>query len=131
MPTQETTAEDRTADRTLNPKILNDLREIEAKGSSNLVARVIDAYLGKSPALLATILEAVEQDDPESLAKAAHSLKSSSANLGAETLWGQCRAIEALCCEQTTKGRGELAAEIEDEFARVCAALQEERGKGA
>jgi HPt (histidine-containing phosphotransfer) domain-containing protein len=56
--------------------------------------------------------------------RAAHSLKSSSDNLGALALSGLCAELEAMCRMERMEGAPALVAAIEDEYDRVRAALE-------
>ena len=57
-------------------------------------ARLIDTYLGELPHLIARLQDALERSDRESLHRAAHTLKSSSANMGARRLSVLCADLE-------------------------------------
>ena len=51
---------------------------------NNLLQRLINAYLEEAPGLLQSILNAAKESDMDGLRSAAHTLKSSSHNLGAK-----------------------------------------------
>ncbi len=65
-----------------------------SRGRRERVGDIVKQYLGISPILMAGIREAVHDDNPAGLREAAHSLKSSSANLGAVELADLCRQLE-------------------------------------
>ncbi|MFO1372325.1 MAG: Hpt domain-containing protein [Candidatus Competibacteraceae bacterium] len=54
--------------------------------SSSVLGKIIGLYLDSAPALLQRVREAVAAGNGEALRQAAHSFKSSSANLGAMAL---------------------------------------------
>ena len=56
-------------------------------------------------------------------AKAAHSMKSSSANVGAERLARLCKDLEMIGRSGTTDGASSLLEDAAGEYARVAAAL--------
>jgi two-component system sensor histidine kinase/response regulator len=58
------------------------------------------------------------------LRKAAHALKSSSANVGAEHLAALCKELEALGRKATVDGARTLLMDVESELPRVLATLQ-------
>jgi HPt (histidine-containing phosphotransfer) domain-containing protein len=62
----------------------------------------------------------------QGLQLAAHTLKSSSANVGAMGLAERCRALEAAARDGTLAGAGEIVHGIEAEHRTVCAALERE-----
>jgi HPt (histidine-containing phosphotransfer) domain-containing protein len=103
------------AARPLVPDALRELRELEAMGEAHLVSSVIDAYLASSARLERALVEAARSHDAEALARAAHPLKSSSAQVGADRLAGLCKELESL-------GR---AGDIADAAARVDAVCEE------
>jgi PAS domain S-box-containing protein len=65
-------------------------------GKPDLLHRALSLYLTDSAILIEQIRSAVEANDAVRLAAAAHSLKSSSALLGAHTLAGHCQTLEQL-----------------------------------
>lgn len=85
---------------------LENLRAMQQPGMPCILTRVINLYLEASPELLNSIHQAVSQNDGSALARAAHSLKSSSANLGVLQLSKLCQNLEMLGKE----GRIEAAA---------------------
>ena len=80
----------------INIKFLDQLRELDPVGGMGLARRILKIYLDNSGALMAQIEQAIDVGDGESLRRAAHSLKSSSANVGAETLSGCFKQLESL-----------------------------------
>jgi CheY-like chemotaxis protein len=88
---------------------------------------LIGTFLIEAPKLLATIRAAVERDDPESLRRAAHTLKSNAATFGAAQLSELARRIERLAEEASTTGASELVAEAEREHERARPVLEAER----
>ena len=70
----------------LNMQVLGQLRELDPAGQNGLVQQILQAYQEISAPLIAQLAQAVAAGDAEMLRKAAHSLKSSSANAGAVKL---------------------------------------------
>ena len=64
-------------------------------GKPELLARVINLYLVESPKLMQKLKQAAGASDAPEIARSAHSLKSSSANVGAKGLSRYCADIEA------------------------------------
>jgi HPt (histidine-containing phosphotransfer) domain-containing protein len=62
--------------------------------------------------------------DADALRKAAHGVKSSSANVGAEHLSRLCKDLEMLGREGTTDGAADLLAQVASEFDRVAGSLK-------
>jgi CheY-like chemotaxis protein len=76
----------------LDPSTLAQIRATQRPGRPDLVARILTLFLEKSPAQLSEICEAAS--DPARLARAAHSLKGGSANLGLVQLASLLSSIE-------------------------------------
>jgi HPt (histidine-containing phosphotransfer) domain-containing protein len=67
----------------LDERALEALREIERQGAAGLVAKALALYLRTAPALLDSVDAAAAAGDGGALARAAHTLKSSSRYVGA------------------------------------------------
>ncbi|MEO6155959.1 MAG: ATP-binding protein, partial [Thermomonas sp.] len=104
----------------LNASILDELREV--LGSE--VDKIIALYLEDSPRLIAQLERAAVGGDPIALRVAAHTLKSSSANVGATTLAEAARDLEEGARDGTLKKPEAMVARIVTEFAQVRSALQ-------
>ncbi|WP_394001820.1 ATP-binding protein [Luteimonas sp. WGS1318] len=107
----------------IDPDVLDDLRAL----LGDEVDRLIDVFLEDTPRLLATLENAVDGPDYSALREAAHSLKSSSANLGAMSLSAAARRIEAGARERELPRPAVAVALVTNEFARVRRALRENR----
>jgi len=77
------TARSGTEESPLDPRVLERIRALQRPGEPDLLGKVIEIYLRESPRLVQAIREASTKGEAEALRKAAHSFKSSSANLGA------------------------------------------------
>lgn len=89
--------------------------------------RFLDIYLSELPGRTDAIRRAAEQGSAEALRLAAHTLKSTSAALGATSLAGVCEELEALGRSGTTAGAPEQAATIEAVADAVRELLERER----
>ncbi len=86
-----------------------------------VVRQLIDIYAKDSPKLLAEAKAALEKGDVASLSRAAHSLKSTSASMGAVSVLNLARALEqhakgndlAQCAEAVRR----LGPEVSDAIA--------------
>jgi len=111
---------------------LDNIRALMRNGAPNILDKVIDVYFKDSRKLLETLREGVHKpDSPEIVQRAAHTLKSSSANLGATQLAGLCRELEAAGREKRLGDAPALLAEIERIYPAVCTALAKERSDQA
>lgn len=72
------------------------IRALPKRGPQSVLDRVLVEFAKSAPKLAADIKDATLKGDTEAAWRAAHSLKSSAANLGAERLSGRAKEIEAL-----------------------------------
>jgi len=72
---------------------LDNIRILQRENGPALLGKVVHNYLDRAPQLLATLREAITQNDAGTVQEAAHSLKSSSATLGATTLAALCQDL--------------------------------------
>jgi signal transduction histidine kinase/DNA-binding response OmpR family regulator/HPt (histidine-containing phosphotransfer) domain-containing protein len=106
-------------DDVINRTALENIRALSKDGGDALVQKVIDAYVGDTPQHLQTLRRAIDADDPASVRKVAHSLKSASANVGAQKLAQLCKEMEHLGRAETTDGATGILTDMEQEFQAV------------
>ena len=78
----------------IDKSVLDGVRELEGAGNQGFFERIVTLYLSGAPGLAEEVLAGAEKGDMDSLLRAAHTLKSSSANVGATGLSDLCRKIE-------------------------------------
>ncbi|MFW2367015.1 MAG: response regulator [Desulforhopalus sp.] len=110
----------------LDLNVLDALRDLQIDGAPDILTRVVDAFLVSSDPIITQLRVAAESDDREVLQNNAHSLKSSSANVGAMKLSGISKELELGCKNNTLLNGSELVAAIEAEFVTVKHALLKE-----
>ncbi len=106
----------------LNPEVVQPLRV----GKPHLWKRLIAIYLNNTPDSLQTLKQALDESDTTAVQLTAHTLKSSSANLGATNLSDMCRQLEAMATSGTLEGGHTLFEGIFSEFKIVSATLERE-----
>ena len=92
----------------------------------DLLVRLVKTYLSYAPTALSELDMAVRDGDHAAVGRLAHSLKSSSANLGAGTLSAICRQLEMSAKEKRLPAIKTQAAQLHDGFATVKAVLEAE-----
>lgn len=107
----------------LNLQTLDQLRAIQPGNHPDLIQRVIGLYVADAPGLLATMRDALRQGDASVLERAAHSLKSSSAALGATGLSERCKKLGAMAHSQSLAQAETLLAQVEADLADTHQAL--------
>jgi len=114
------------AGEVLDRQVLEQLSKVRTNGKPELLARVINLYLAESPKLVQKLKQAAGASDARAIARSAHSLKSSSANVGAKVLSGYCADIEASARRADTEEARKILAKIETEHGSVQSALAAE-----
>ncbi len=82
----------------IDENILDEIRALQRDGQPNVLKRITETYLSSTEALMVDLDTAVAAGDAVGLAEAAHSLKSSSANVGATQVVALCAELEAMGC---------------------------------
>ena len=122
---------DGASDGSLDRAVLDHLRATVNGQEMDVVTELIEIFLDDTPHQLEAMRAALAAGDPEHLRMAAHTLKSSSATLGALSLSALCAELEAMGREGTVQGAAEKVAQVEDEYARVQKAFQAEQAEQA
>ena len=113
----------------LDQAALARISALQRPDKPSVLGRVIDLYLNAAPTLVAQIRDAVESWNPGQLEHAAHSLKSSSANLGAQAVVELCRELELMGREQRVENAKPTFQALQTAFIAAAAALDAERAK--
>jgi HPt (histidine-containing phosphotransfer) domain-containing protein len=124
-PTATVVADDTNVSRevlVLDPERFAVLRDLDS-GDGELLTAIIGGYINDGAVLLATLREALAEGDPQSVERAAHTLKGASANLGALRLTETCAKLEALGRAGALGTAPELVVAATGEFDEVRAAL--------
>ena len=108
----------------LDEKALQHLRDLDPQGSSALLARVIQAFEKSLERLLPELAQARGAGLNLAVVRhVCHTLKSSTASLGALELSRRCAQIEAQARDGRAEGLDKLLDGMHDELARVRVAL--------
>jgi len=111
----------------LNYKTLTDMKA----AIGPVFDELIPAYFEQSDEMINSMLELLEKEDISTLERYAHSMKSSSLNVGAEIISGYAMTLEDMC--RNEKNESELKPQIElviNAYKRAKAALIEFQEKG-
>ncbi|MEG0885848.1 MAG: Hpt domain-containing protein, partial [Janthinobacterium sp.] len=103
----------------LNRQALENIRALSSRDGDALLERVIQAFVGETPRQLIAMREAIAGADAEALRKVAHSLKSGSANVGADGLAQLCKEMEKLGRAGSTEGAAPLLQQMQQAFLAV------------
>ncbi|MGK5073436.1 response regulator [Janthinobacterium sp. ZB1P44] len=108
----------------LNRQALENIRALSRADGDALLERVIEAFVGETPRQLIAMREAIAGADAEALRKVAHSLKSGSANVGADGLAQLCKEMEKLGRAGSTEGAAALLQQMQQAFLAVRESLK-------
>ncbi|HEX6886065.1 MAG TPA: response regulator [Planctomycetota bacterium] len=110
----------------LDREVIATLRELGGEDDPALFVELVNLFLADTPERLQTMHEALEKRDLTAVERAAHALKSSSANLGALGLSHLFREIESAGRERDLDRIASLVGRARPEYERVEAALRSE-----
>lgn len=99
----------------------------ESDAAQGFVQEVIELFVRLAPKLYTTAREAFVAGDGQSIARAAHKLKSQGAYFGAARLVQVCRQLEQQGYANQLARCERLLDDLEDELDRVVAALEPHR----
>ncbi len=111
------------ADPTLDVAVLEDLSRQVGGDNPDLIEELIRIYLDNAPQLIRDMDTALAAGEAKTLLRAAHTLKSSSASLGATRLSIMSKAIELAARNEAMDGLREAIDAVKLEFTAVTAAF--------
>jgi signal transduction histidine kinase/DNA-binding response OmpR family regulator len=104
--------------------VLEQLRTMLGEDAPQMLHELVTLFLENAPKLLETMRTAVAQGDPAGLQRAAHTLKSTTAMLGATALSSLCQELESQGEAKALTSTADKIAQAEAEYARVKEALK-------
>ena len=113
----------------IDPQTIENLRALNPGDNDEFLREIAGIFFEDTPQRIVELDESLRASDLSRFTRAAHSIKGSSANLGASALRGVAERLET---ESRTKGLGNvvgLIAEVKTEFDRAHAALSTLIGK--
>ena len=112
----------------LDEEALQRLRELDPGGRNRLLERVLRAFEASIVRLGPQLAEARERNDMQGVRHVVHTLKSSSASIGAMRLSRLCAEIEAALRQEVAPGLAPLLDDVDRELVVVLQAVQPMRG---
>lgn len=109
---------------TLDTTALDAIRALDETGAAGLLRQIVQLYFQTTPRLIGELRQAQAAGSLEEVRNAAHSLKSSSANLGATRLAQMCKSVEHAARAGALHDALPDADAIEREYAAVRGALE-------
>lgn len=108
----------------LDAQAIARLAELDPGGGGQLVQRVLRAYAASLEQLMGDFRQARAAQQGTELRRVAHTLKSSSASVGALQLAALCRQLEHAALEPGGVNNGDILDSLELESARVAVAVR-------
>lgn len=99
------------------------LRDLQQATGRDFLSEIIDLYLNDMPVRLSDLRQALVDRDAGLAEQLAHSIKGSSANIGAPAVEAVAAALELGLSQGSFDGADELLDRIESESSRVYEAL--------
>lgn len=99
--------------------IINELRSLSGGEGEALISELAALFLQEAAMQLTTIATALDAQDFKKMQRAAHSLKSSSGNVGAKRFSLLCHQLEQAQSPAELEGARAIAKELRGEFVRV------------
>jgi len=113
----------------LDSGMLASIRLLEDRGQEGLLLRVAESFERGSEQLMEDMTAAFVAGDPDALRAAAHTLVSSSANVGANKLSALAKVVETSAAANKLPGLGRKLSELKGMIADVRDALRVETGR--
>jgi HPt (histidine-containing phosphotransfer) domain-containing protein len=109
----------------IDPNVIEGLRELGGTDEPELLGELIELFLGDAPRRIEELERGLRTGDLDLLERASHTLKSSSANIGALGLSELCRRIERCARERSLCDLDLLTQASSEVYGRVDGALRE------
>ena len=97
--------------------MLDYISALQQEDMPDILSELIEIYLKESENLIQTLSHSMENNDAEGMARSAHSLKSSSGNMGA-------MALAELCKDMEVNGRRQMTDHAVDDYNQIIAEYQ-------
>jgi HPt (histidine-containing phosphotransfer) domain-containing protein len=109
---------------TIDPEAIANLRDLNPGDGGVFLREIIAIYIEDTPKRLADLRTCLASGDVSTFTRAAHTIKGSSANVGAQHLRSMSERLELISRKEGLGGVSSMIAECEAEFGRVTAALK-------
>jgi len=108
----------------IDPEAIRNLRDLNPGDNGEFLREIIGIYVEDTPSRIAELKKGMADGDVALFTRAAHTIKGSSANVGAVVLKGVAERMEMLSRREGLGAMPALVADCEAEFARAAAELR-------
>ncbi|OQX65026.1 MAG: hypothetical protein B5M51_01950 [Anaerolinea sp. 4484_236] len=109
----------------IDPSALESYREIMGDEADEFIADILETYLSDSINLLATLDEALSSGSVDKFVRAAHTLKSTSATVGAQQVSSLAANLEKRGQSENLSDLASDTVQIRKEYEQAAAQLKE------
>jgi two-component system, sensor histidine kinase and response regulator len=109
----------------LDESVLEALRDLQVEGDPDLLQELSELFMKEVPTELGALREAAQRGDAQEVERIAHTLKGSSANMGAVRMESICAELEERARSRELTDALAQISNLESEFARVRAVFDE------
>lgn len=109
----------------LDMSVVEELLSFSDDGDPELLLDLIQMFLEDGPAKVAAVQAGLANGDFDQAERAAHSLKGSSGNLGAQHLQNVCEEMQLATRQHQLEESRRLATQLRDRFVEAEAALKQ------
>ncbi len=114
-----------SADFLINPDAIQALRDLSPEGDGEFLRELVGIFLADTPKQFLQLDEALARQDPLGVTRAAHTIKGSSGNFGAEAFARLAGDIEAAAKANNLPAAALQVPELKRQFAQVANALKQ------
>ena len=111
-------------DRALDPAVVERLRQLTPPGEPDVLHEIMAVFLAEVPRRIERLKAAWRDGNAAEVQRAAHSLKGSSGNIGADAMFDVCRRIDERA-RGGELGNATLIDALDAEYARVDTAIRD------
>lgn len=117
-----------STDAVINPEAIQALKELSPDGDGEFLKELIGIFLEDTPKHFAQLEDALARQDAAVVTRAAHTIKGSSGNFGAEQFARLAKDIESAGKSGNIPAAAALIPELKRQFEKVAAALKQLAG---
>lgn len=104
----------------LNPKVLDKPAALERLGGDEqLYEEIVEVYRADMPEQLQRLTDGLKAEDRQLVQLQAHSIKSASANIGAEQMRAMAQRIEAVAMDDEMESLTQLTGDLQKKFEEL------------
>ena len=115
--------------RVIDDAVFDEIRAMSGSHADGLIRNIVEIYLQKSPSLIDDIHQGTHQGDADRLFRAAHALKSSSANVGALKVSAIAKEMEKMARANTFEPARLLLERLSESYSQAEQSLRGRLGE--